>query len=251
MKVDAQSDDIESRMGKQLVLNHMVQFAGSSLKPEDLGKLMREMPYANFENSFSDLTLDFDSANNIILALDRGEQPMGSMYDDKQYMVKRLVSRKRQADFQFLPPPVQQNYDKMIGQYENAIAMEMKQAQAAKDGFIPTGGYMVVCDIYVADPVNPSNTRRARIPYEAIQWLIQRLETQGSSLQSLEDMNHGAMTQMSQMMIANKQGQPPQSAQAQPGQGGPPRAPMQGPSQQHSPMPPQPHGPPMGAVPQR
>jgi hypothetical protein len=257
VKVDAQSDDIETRMGKQLVLNHMIQFAGSQLKPEDLGKLMREMPYANFENSFADLTLDFDSANNIILALDRGEQPMGSMYDDKQYMVKRLVSRKRLADFRFLPPVVQQNYDKMIKQYENAIAMEVQQAQAAKDGFIPTGGYMVVCDIYVQDPANPANTRRARIPYEAIQWLIQRLETQGSTLQSLEAMNHGALSQMSQMMLAKNQGQPmPMAAQGPRPPAGAPQtiAPSRPPLSQPPgsyPASPASHGPMPGGPPQR
>lgn len=252
VKVDAESDDIETRMGKQLVLNHMIQFAGSQLKPEDLGKLMREMPYANFEGSFSDLTLDFDSANNIILALDRGEQPMGSMYDDKQYMVKRLVSRTRQADFRFLPPVVQQNYSKMIQQYENAITMEQQQIQAAKDGFIPTGGYMVVCDIYVQDPANPANTRRARIPYESIQWLIQRLETQGSSLQQLESMNQGALAQMSQMMVANKQGIPPQGAA--PGQRPPMQQPQRPPISQPPSAPPmmaQGHGPMPGGPPQR
>ena len=206
VKVDAQSDDVETRMGKQLVLNHMVQYAGSQLKPEDLGKLMREMPYANFEGSFGDLTLDFDSANNIILALDRGERPNGSMYDDLPYMVKRLVSRMRQADFSYLDPQVQQNYQQMTQQYEHAISIQQQQIQAAKDGFIPTGGYMVVCDIYVADPASPEKTRRARLPYEALQWLVQRLETQGSGQQQLEDMNQGALAQMSQMMQSK---QPP------------------------------------------
>lgn len=245
VKVDAQSDDIETRMGKQLVLNHLIQFAGAQLKPEDLGKIMREMPYGNFASSFSDLTLDFDSANNIILALDRGERPMGSMYDDKKYMVKRLVSRKRQADFPYLDPMIQQNYDKMISQYQNAIALEEQQIQAAKDGFIPTGGYMVVCDIYVQDPANPANTRRARIPYESIQWLIQRLETQGSSLQQLEDMNQGALAQMSQMMLANKQGQPPAQVHQMPAR--PPVSQPQG----HLPLGPQRNGYAQGGMPQR
>lgn len=209
--LDDQSEDIESKMGKQLVLNHMIQFAGSQLKPEDLGKLMRLSPYANFDDSFSDLTMDYDSATNIILALDRGERPTGSMYDNLQYMVKRLVARVRQADFKQLQPQVQQNYKLMIGQYEKAIQQQTEQLQAMKDGFIPTDGYLVTLDFYVPDPANPERTKRARLPYGSIMWLIKKLETQGTGLQQLEQMNSGALQQ-----IASQMSQRPRETMAPP-----------------------------------
>lgn len=215
--LDDQSEDVESKMGKQLVLNHMIQFAGSQLKPEDLGKLMRASPYANFEESFSDLTLDYDSATNIILALDRGERPQGSMYDDLPYMIKRLTARQRQADFKQLPPQVQQNYQTMTNQYQNAIAVQQQQLQAAKDGYIPTGGYMVTVQMYVTDPSDPAKTRLARLPYEAVQWLIQRLESQGSGLQQLESMNQGAMQQIAAHMAQAKTMGAPQAGPMGPG----------------------------------
>jgi hypothetical protein len=210
--LDDQSDDIESKMGKQLVLNHMIQFAGAQLKPEDLGKLMRASPYANFEESFSDLTIDYDSATNMILALDRGERPQGSFYDNLPYMVKRFVSRTRQADFKQLSPEVQANYKQIIQEYEMAISNQQQQIQAAKDGYIPTGGYMVTVQVYVADPTSPGKTRLARVPYEAVQWLIKKLEAQGMGQQQLEQMNAGAMQQVAAQMIQQRgmQGAPPQ-----------------------------------------
>jgi hypothetical protein len=121
-------------------------------------------------------------------------------------MVKRLVARMRMADFQFLAPPIQQNYVRKIQAHEQMETDEQQKILAANSEYIPTGGYMVVCDIYVGDPANPDKTRRARIPYEAIAWLVKRLEAQGQSLDDLESMNQGAVSQMAQMLLQRRQG---------------------------------------------
>jgi hypothetical protein len=203
-----QSDDIETKMGKQLFLNHLVQYAGTQLDKQDLGKLIRLSPYANLEEGLSDLTIDYDCGTNMILALDRGEQPIISPYDDPQYMIRRLVGRARQPDFKFLPPEVQGAYAQTISIYQKIDVWQKKQIQMAEAGFIPTGGYLVGCDFYVTDQADPQKTRRARIPYESLKWLIDKLEAQGQGLDELEHMNQGALAQMAQMMTQN-QGQPP------------------------------------------
>ncbi len=203
--IEAQSEDIESKLGQQMVLNHALQYVGNKLEKEDIGKLMRMMPYGNFDESFSDMTIDYDSGTNLILALDRGQQPQVGQYDNFVYLIKRFTNRVRMADFLSLPPNVQQNYQGIIGQLTQMEAQRVAQIQAAKDGFIPTGGYMVVIDLYVADPKDPLKTRRARVPYESITWLIQKLETQGSSLDDLEKMNEGAMAQIAQGLPTNTQ----------------------------------------------
>lgn len=203
IKVTEQSDDVESKLGKQLVMNNILQYVGPQLQKDDIGKLLKVMPYVNEEEAFSDLTLDYDSARNDILALDRGELPPIHDYDDHVYIVKKLVSRKRQADFPMLPPQVQQNYDKVIKQHEQIAAMQAEKIQRAKDGFIPTDGYMVTCDLYVSDPNDPTKTKRARIPYRALDWLIKQLEVQGQSLERLEGLNQGAMAEMAGMISGN------------------------------------------------
>ncbi len=206
--VEAQSDDVETKLGRQLMLNHALQYVGNKLEREDIGKLMRAMPYSNAEESFNDLTIDYDSATNDILALDRGERPEAQAYDNHPYMVRRLASRKRQADFKYLPAHIQQAYDVLIQIHEQMEADNLAKLQAAEAGFIPTGGYLVTCDFYVADPKDPSKTRRVRLPYEAVQWLIKKLETQGQSLEQLESMQQGAQAQIAEMLI-NPTGQAP------------------------------------------
>lgn len=221
VKVDAESEDLETKFGRQLMINHLIQYSGSNMSKEDIGKLIRLSPYANMEEGTSDLTIDFDNANNMILALDRGETPQVSQYDDPAYMARRLVSRMRQADFRFKDQQIQNNYGMLVQQFENLQAMQMAQKQRAEAGFIPTDGYMVVCDLYVDDPAKPGETRRARIPYSSLQWLITKLEDQGQDLQTLETMNQGQMAEMTQHMLRNQgqggNGMPPGQNRVQPG----------------------------------
>lgn len=199
IKIEAQSDDVDTKMGQQLMLNHVLQYVGPQMDKENIGKLLKAMPYANLDDSFSDLTLDYEGATNDILALDRGELPAVHEYDNHPYWVKRLVSRKRQADFKYLDPQIQMNYDQLIQMHEQYEVEVQRKLMAAKSEYIPSGGYMVVCDLYVGDPKDPTKTRRARIPYESMAWLIKQLEAQGQSLQQLESMNQGAMAQMAEM----------------------------------------------------
>jgi hypothetical protein len=201
IKVKPQADDIESKMGRQLVLNHLVQYTGNKLDKEDIGKLVRLMPYANLEQGFSDLTIDYDSGTNDILALDRGETPDVHASDNHLYLAKRLASRMRQADFKFLPEQVQNQYGLKKSIHEQMEAQRQLQLQRAKDGYIPTGGYLVVCDLYVADPKDPAKTRRARIPYEALSWLIKQLDAQGQSLQQLADLDGGTQERIATAML--------------------------------------------------
>lgn len=209
IKITPQSEDIESKLGKQLILNHAIQYVGNKLEKEDIGKLMKAMPYANFDESFNDMTLDYESATNDILALDRGEQPPINMYDNHTYMIKRLTARMRMADFQFLTPEIQQNYAMRLEAHEEAVALQAKQLQAAQAGFIPTGGYLVACDFYVqTDAADPSKTKRVRLPSEALGWLIERLEVQGASLEQLESVNDANLVQIAQKMGSEGEAMP-------------------------------------------
>lgn len=207
VKVEAQSEDLETKFGKQLVLNHLMQYVGTKMDREDIGKMVRLMPYANFGEGFEDMTIDYDSATNDILSLDRGEQPPIGDYDNHPYMIRRLVNRVRKPDFKYLPPEIQQNYSEKIMLHQQAEAMRLEQIKAMESELIPTGGFLVSCDFYEADPADPSKTKRVRLPSEAIQWLIKMLQGQGKDLAQLEAMNQGSLAQMAQMLVQKKQGQ--------------------------------------------
>lgn len=224
IKVEPMSDDIESQMGKQIVLNHVLQYVGPQLGKEDIGKLIRNMPYANLDKSFGDLTLDYDNATNDILALDRGEIPIFNGNDTHEYIIKRLDNRMRQADFRLLSPEIQKNYADYKKKHEEVMVQQQQAAERAQSGQVPSGGYLVACDFYVPTKENPNKTQRARVPYQALEWLIKKLEDQGMSLAKLEGMQQGTIAEMAQMLQSAQSGMPPngmggmpQSAQASAG----------------------------------
>lgn len=204
VNIEAQADDVETKLGKQLVLNHVLQYVGPNMKPDAVGKVMRAMPYANFDETFDDMTIDFDSVQNDMLALDRGETPPINQYDNHLYSIKRLTMRTRKPDFNFMNPQVRQNYFSKIALHQQFEAANQLAIQRAQSGFIPTGGYLVACQFYVTDPGDKTGlkTRQARVPYQALDWLIKQLEAQGQSQEQLSDMNTGALAQTAQQFTA-------------------------------------------------
>lgn len=222
IKVEPQTDDVESMMGKQVIFNHAIQYIGNSLDKKSIGKIMKNMPFGNFENAFSELTMDEDMATNMILAIDRGEAPMPNKYDEHLYMIKRLTERTRQADYSQLDPQIQKNYDTYIKHYEGLEEKRMVAMKQAQSEFIPSGGARVKVDFYVASPANPDRTERATLPTEAVSWLIDQLAKQGSSQEALSRVNQGAVAEMA-TSFNQREGAQLQSMQSPPPQ-------MQGPA---------------------
>jgi hypothetical protein len=169
------------------------------------------MPYGNFDESFEDFTLDYDCTKNDMLALDRGEKPPVNQYDTHPYYVKRLVARTRKADFKYLRPEIQQAYAEKISTHEDFEAQRQVAIQRARQGMIPTGGYLATVDLYVPDATDPNKSKRVRLPSESLQWLIKNMEAQQSGLAPILDMNQGAQAQIadkfSQMQGSNGQSQ--------------------------------------------
>lgn len=201
IKIVPQAEDIETKLGKQLVLSQTLQYTAGKFDKEDIGKLIKEMPYANMGGAFDDMTIDWQAATNDILGLDRGEQPPLSPFDNHVYMMKRLTQRMRQADFKYMQPEIQQNYALRLQAHQAEQARQLKEIQMAEAGFIPTSGYLVSCDFYVAtDQKDPSKVKRVRVPSDALSWLIQKLETQGSTLDQLESINQENLAQIANMV---------------------------------------------------
>lgn len=225
IKIEPVSEDIETQLGKQLVLSQAMQYGGGVLTREDFGRLLNNMPFMSNKAIFADMTLNERTADNVILALDRGEQVPVNFYDPHPYMIQRLLSRKRESDFKLLPPQVQMLYDMQIQEHEQAEALKQAQLLAAKSEYIPTGGAMVACDMYVQDPKNPLSQKRVRVPYESLNWLVRQIELQGNSLEQLENLDASSQTRIIQQA----------AAQVPPGLGGtqpPAGQPFQPPPQQ-------------------
>lgn len=217
IKVEEQSADISDRLGQQLALNHLIQYAGQQMDAKQLALLAKEMPYLKNTQIVKRLTVEYDNAENDMLQIERGQMPFVGPYADNKIYIDAVTHRMKQADFQMLPPNVKQIYDQYLGIHEDQQAQKMKAEQAAKDGFIPTGGSLITVQMSLPDPKSSSGAKQVRLPYEAIMYLIKKLEAQGATLDDLERMNDGVVLDM-----MNRMGQ----QQAPQGQLPPPPPPM-------------------------
>ena len=227
IRLEPGDETLETQFGKQLTMNHILQYASGSLGRDDIGKIIRQMPFGNVEEAFSDLTLDYDCIKNDMLMLERGQNPPIGKYDDPKYALRRLVARTRQPDFQFLDQRIQQAYQARIAQYEQIQAAAAQKEIDAKNEFIPSNGAMIATDMYVANPKGPElPAKRVRSPYHAVDWLVKRLESQGQTLQAMEDQNKGVISEVADHLLQNNPNggsqppQPPQGGQQPPRQGG-------------------------------
>ena len=213
IKVVPMTDDINTMFGKWMSINHMIQFSSAQLGKEDIARIARNLPFGNFEESFSDLTLDYDLADNFILAVERGEQPQPTSNDNKEYMAKRLGNRIRQPDFAMLSPEIQQYYQQVLGIYQQMLAQDKAELQRAESGFIPTTGPLIRTDLKAEVP-NASGgmkTVSKSFPIDALAWLEKQMQAQGASVESLMNLSEEQKAQ-----IASKfNGMNPQAGQPQ------------------------------------
>lgn len=196
IKVEVSNETIETRVGKQLAINQVLQYVGGQMDPKQIGLLLKEMPFLNNKTLTNKMSIDYDNVENDMLQMERGQLPFIGPYADNKIYIDAITHRMKQADFQTLSPQVQGLYDQYLTIHEDEVARKAKEMQAAQDGFIPTGGSLITLSMQIADPSTSSGTRQVRLPYEAVNWLMQKLENQGTGLKEIEGMNQGAVAEM-------------------------------------------------------
>lgn len=202
IKVEAQGEDIETRLGKKMSIDRYIQYSSGQLAKEDLGKFLRLDPYLNKEQMFNDFTMEYDNTTNDILAMDRGQVPLITLYKykDPNYPVQRFTARMSQADFQYLPENVQGIYKEVVGQYQQLIQKKIQDTAALNSEFIPSGGSLVRADLWVPDPKDSTKQVRASVPAESLQWLVDRLTAQGSTQAMLGQQRQSVMSDIVSQM---------------------------------------------------
>jgi hypothetical protein len=200
IKIEPIGNDIDESMGKQITLNHLLQYVGKDLKPQDRGMIIRAMPFLDKETVGGDFTLEFDNVMSDILALDRGEYRPADRYDDHQYHIKKFRNRTKKSDFEFLDPQIKAMYQQRIAEHEEFDLLLAQEIQMAQAGFIPASGPEVMVQLYDRDPTNPGTTKRIKLPSDSIMWLVKKLESQGSYLQGIDGMPQGQIADMGQRL---------------------------------------------------
>ena len=203
----AVNDDVDSMIGRSLQIQQLLQYAGKDLPNSVKARVARMMPFMNDTQMFSELLLDDENIDSDILALDRGESRPAMNSDNHDAYIKRLTNRIKQNDFRLLSPHIQNAYHQKLSQHEQLKAQQLNELREAEAGWIPTGGALVKLDLYGNDG------RRATAPYEALRWLLSKMEMQGQSQQALQEQ------EMSQQVNVLKNVQamnPPQQAPQSP-----------------------------------
>jgi hypothetical protein len=207
IKAEESTETIDSKMGKQMALNHVLQYVGNQLDPKQVGLIVKDMPFLDGNNALKRLAVDYENAENDMLAMERGEQAFLSPYADNKIYIDACTNRMKQADFRMLDQKIQQLYIQYVQQHEAEVKRKEEAMQAAKDGMIPTGGALITCSMQVPDPAKPGSSKQVRLPYESLTYLMKQLEAQGKDLATLQAMNQGAMAEMVSQMQQNPQPQ--------------------------------------------
>lgn len=179
IKVVEKSGDLDTDFAKQMAFQHILQFIGNSLKPEQIAMIIKSMPFLKQEKVFAKMTIDADIAENIILALDRGEegQPPTEFQNHKE-IINQLNHRVKQPDFRSLEDQIQQSYMSVLKSHEAILQQQLQAMERAKQGQIPSDGGLVTINMSAPNPETGSN-RRISLPSGSLEWLISKLQEQG------------------------------------------------------------------------
>lgn len=203
IKVKSISQDLESTMGQFMEIQNILQYVGKDLPPNIRNKIISRMPFLNKSEAIDDLMLDENNITSDILAMDRGEYRPAGKYDKHEDYVSRLTNRIKQSDFRMLPQNIQQMYEQKKQEHEQMIAKNAAELKQLQSEFIPTGGGLAKIDIY-----DPETGKRAIVPTQSLEWLIQTLQKQGAGQESLgqqAEQNQINILQQAQQLAGQQQ----------------------------------------------
>lgn len=212
IKVVPRTDDFSQMMGKSLQIGQALQYLGGSLSEEMGAELVRQMPFLNSEPILGDATVKKDQADAVILSLDRGEEPFFFETGDHEYMLTRLTRRMNEADFPILPQQTQMNFQSQIEKHSEAMSAQQQEAARATSGYIPSGGGLISADFYIT--TDKGKQQRVRIPYESMDWLVKKLNDQGSAVDKIEELPLSAQAEIGQQAGPEGIMQQPEGQQA-------------------------------------
>lgn len=213
IKLDSVNGDLDSLFGKMIQFTQVLQYAGSKLEPDQLGKLIKSLPFANKDRAFDSLTSDEDNALNDILMLDRGQYLPINVNENHEYMIKSLVHRTKKPDFKFLPPQIHQLYQQRIQEHGQFLAQKKLELQRSEMGMIPSGGFLITVNASWTNPVR-NKIERIKVPADSILWLANKLYEQGVFAEEVQQLPQQTVADINNM-TNGQQGVMPNGQQSQ------------------------------------
>lgn len=202
IKIEEGTDDLESKFGRYMVLTNVLQYVGNNMDDNTKGLVLRNLPFANGEEITSKLTQQYDNAKNIMLALDRGEDPPVSEIADPLYVAEQLNNRIFKPDFRYLSPDIQARYKEQVAEYNQIYVEKLRAVERARQGFIPTEGPTVPVDgMYETDPLT-GKTKRVQMPLSTLNWVIEQMKAQGQAMGNIQSLPLGQQAQIANQYMS-------------------------------------------------
>ena len=183
IKVEDIGSDLESRFGRIMTTNHVLQYAGSSMQPDQLGRIIKNLPYGDSDEIMDPMTITYDIAVNTIMTLDKGDLPVVEP-PDLDYMINSISLRMAKPDFKYLDASIKMNYNNYMTVLKEMKSSLMLQEQQAQMGQVPAGGFLTTINASWTNPAT-GKVERIKAPSEAIAWLMSTLQRQGWMSQNL------------------------------------------------------------------
>jgi hypothetical protein len=203
VKIEEGTEDLESRFGRYMSTMQSMQYVGSSLDQNTIGLMLKNLPFSNNDEIHSRMTINYENAKNIMLALDRGEYPAISDIEDPLYVSSELNHRMRKADFRYLTPQIQAAYSAQVQAYNELQASKLREVQMAEQGFIPFDGPKVPVDGMYETVIGANGQEksvRVQVEQSALNWLLEKKKQQGSVMGNITDQPIGMQAQLAQQL---------------------------------------------------
>ena len=175
-------EDADSSLLKSLEVRDAFQYIQDD--SVDKAALLKELPFLSKMTSVNSLSNKSKTAENKILALDRGEKVTPIKYEDYKYILDKLIVRVSEPDYKFLDQSIKDNYAEAINLYQDMIAETERRAKMAEKGPYTTSGPMDKLPIWIKDP-QTGKVIQMRAPTMAIYEFAQALEEQKFNMQNM------------------------------------------------------------------
>jgi hypothetical protein len=76
------------------------------------------------------------------------------------------------------------------------MSAQQQEASRATSGYIPSGGGLITADFYVTSPEGKQS--RVKVPYESMDWLVKKLNDQGSAVDKIGELPLSAQATLGQ-----------------------------------------------------
>lgn len=178
----------ETRLGKQIVVDKIMQYKGQDLDKADIGMILRASMLSNEKLLLSHFSPEYDSWVNNQVELEKGIMPQVSEVEDFAYKARMTTTRMSKPDFKELPLMVQDLYRRFLQVCEEGAAKAENERLRIEQGVIPTEGALLNTDLYRTVPNSSGTgqkTERVKLPHSALEWLVESLQKQGVTQQNL------------------------------------------------------------------